>query len=213
MVIEVKNICKSFKNNQVLNNVNMHLESGHIYGLYGRNGSGKSVFLKILCNLYAPSRGEVLIDGVNYNNQNNCYESMGVLIENPSFFPDLTGFENLKMLAKIKNKITDEDINKMLELVNLRDEKDKKYSKYSLGMKQKLGIVQAIMENQDIVILDEPFNGIEEKTVNKLIEYLKKYKEKDKIIIISSHIKEDLKSLSDKIYFFDNGNVDEKKID
>ena len=121
----------------------------------------------------------------------------------------MTGYQNLELLAKIQNKIGKDEILKALEIVNLKDEKDKKYSKYSLGMKQKLGIAQAIMENPEIILLDEPFNGIEEVTVTKLIEYFKTIK-KDKIIIFSTHIREDLDNLTDKVYICENGNLNEK---
>ncbi len=206
MKIEVKNVSKIFKNVKVLDNVNMLLESGKIYGFKGRNGSGKSVLLKIICDLIKPSNGEILIDGKKINGDIYKY-NIGALIENPSFFGNLTGFENLKLLADLKNNIKDEDIIKALETVNLLEEKDKKYRKYSLGMKQKLGIAQAIMENQDIIILDEAFNGIEEDTVKKLKNVFLKFKDEGKLIIISSHIKEDLEELTDIIYSFDVGKV------
>ena len=133
--------------------------------------------------------------------------NLRALIEKPSFFPDLTGFENLKLLAQIQNKITEKETLSALEIVNLIDEKDKKYSEYSLGMKQKLGIAQVIMEDPKVMLLDEPFNGIEEESVQKISDYLLKQKKKGKIIIISTHIKEDLKKLADQIYYFDNGCV------
>lgn len=211
MKIEINNLSKSFKNNVVLSNVNMIFESGKIYGLYGRNGSGKSVFLKLLCGFYVPTTGNILFNGVDLNSKLNYPKNLRALIEKPSFFPDLTGFQNLKLLAQIQNKITDDEISKALDIVNLTDEKDKKYSKYSLGMKQKLGIAQVIMENPEIMVLDEAFNGIEQKTVEKLINYFKKEKEKGKIIVISTHIKEDLIQMADKIYYFDSGNVCEKE--
>ena len=209
MKIKIKNVCKSFKNIEVLKNINIELESGKIYGLYGRNGAGKSVLLKIICGFYVPTSGEIIYNGENLNSKNDFPKDLRALIETPSFFPDLTGFENLKMLAKIQNKISDNEINKALEIVNLLDEKNKKYSKYSLGMKQKLGIAQAIMENPKILILDEPFNGVEQKTVEKLINYLKSIK-KDRLIIISTHIKEDLNKLSDVIYIMDDGKIYEE---
>lgn len=206
-MIELKNVTKEFNKIKVVNNINMKLEEGNIYGLYGRNGSGKSVLLKLICGFYIPTSGEVLFDNVNYNLTNAFPPSLGALIENPSFFSDLTGFDNLKLLAEIQKKITVEDINNTLKIVNLYDEKDKKYAKYSLGMKQKLGIAQAIMEDNKVIILDEPFNGIEEDTVTKLISYLKQEVKKGKIIIISTHIKEDLAKLTDKIFYMDNGEL------
>ena len=209
MMIELKNVTKKFDSNDVVKNVNLKFETGNIYGFYGRNGSGKSVLMKLIAGLYVPIEGEVLYDGKNYNNVLEFPPSLRALIEKPNFFPDLTGYQNLELLAKIQNKIGKDEILKALEIVNLKDEKDKKYSKYSLGMKQKLGIAQAIMENPEIILLDEPFNGIEEVTVTKLIEYFKTIK-KDKIIIFSTHIREDLDNLTDKVYICENGNLNEK---
>jgi len=207
MTIEVKNLSKKFKKNIVLENLNMKLENGNIYGLNGRNGTGKSVFLKILCGLYKPTTGEILFNGKSYNKNSLHIPNIRALIEKPSFFPELTGYENLLLLAKIQNKIGNREIEDSLRKVNLYSEKDKKYSEYSLGMKQKLGIAQVLMENPDIIILDEPFNGIEEKSVEKISDILKEEKKQGKLIIISTHIKEDLNNLSDKIYYFDNGQV------
>ncbi len=207
MKIELKNVTKKFKNNIVINNVSATFESGNIYGFYGRNGSGKSVLQKIISGLYIPTSGEVLIDGVNINKKELYPSCMRILIEKPAFFPDISGLENLKLLADINKIIDEKKILEVLELVNLKDEKKKKYSKYSLGMKQKLGVAQAIMEDPDIIILDEPFNGIEQATVDKLIDYLLKMKEEGKLIIVSTHIKEDLTKLSNHIYMFDNGSI------
>lgn len=207
MKIEVKNISKKFRKNLVLKDVNTVFESGYIYGLSGRNGAGKSVFLKILCGLYKPSSGEVLFDGKKYDKDNLHLLNMRALIENPNFFPELTGYENLELLARIQNKIGKKEIEEALNRVNLSEEKDKKYKEYSLGMKQKLGIAQVLMEEPDIIILDEPFNGIEEISVKKISKILKEEKEKGKIIILSTHIKEDLINLSDVIYYFDGGEV------
>ena len=211
MKIEFKNVNKSFKKVEILKNINLEFTSGNIYGIYGRNGSGKSVFLKMIAGFMIPTNGEILFDNKNLNLKQEFPKNLRALIENPSFFPNLTGFENLKLLSKIQNKIGDEEILNALDIVNLTEEKDKKYSKYSLGMKQKLGIAQAIMEDPEILILDEPFNGIEEKTVKKLIKYLKEIK-KDKLIIISTHIKEDLLDLSDKTLCFDNKEIKERDL-
>ncbi len=211
MKIEFKNVNKSFKKVEILKNINLKFTSGNIYGIYGRNGSGKSVFLKMIAGFLIPTSGEILFDNENLNLKQEFPKNLRALIENSSFFPDLSGFDNLKLLSKIQNKITDKEILNALDIVNLIEEKDKKYSKYSLGMKQKLGIAQAIMEDPKILILDEPFNGIEEKTVKKLIKYLKEIK-KDKIIFISTHIKEDLLNLSDKTLYFDNKEIKERDL-
>lgn len=207
MKIEIIKLTKVLKKNTIIDNINMELTSGHIYGLNGRNGAGKSVLLKIICGLYKASSGSVLFDGKCYNRNNLYIPNIRALIEKPNFFPELTGYENLLLLAKIQNKIKKEDIERTLKSVNLYEEKDKKYSEYSLGMKQKLGIAQVLMENPDIIILDEPFNGIEIESVKKISEILKQEKEKGKLIIISTHIKEDLENLSDKIYYLDNGKI------
>lgn len=207
MEIIVKDLSKKFKKVTILENINMKFESGKIYGIVGRNGSGKSVFLKILCSFYKPTTGEILFDNVNYNSNNNFPPSVRALIENPTFFPDLTGFENLKLLSSIQNKIGDEEIIKTLDQVNLLSEKDKKYSEYSLGMKQKLGIIQVLMENPQIIILDEPLSGIDENGVNIIRDILLHEKEKGKLIIISTHIKDDIEKMCNIIYKFDNGTV------
>lgn len=212
MKIEVRNISKNFRNNFVLKDVNAFFESGHIYGLSGRNGAGKSVFLKILCGFYKPSSGEILFNNKKYDKDNLHLLNMRALIEKPNFFPELTGYENLRLLAKIQNKIGDKEIYEAMKNVNLYDEKDKKYSEYSLGMKQKLGIAQVLMEDPDIIILDEAFNGIEANSVIKISELLKKKKKEGKLIIISTHIKEDLDNLSDVIYYFDAGEVKKGEI-
>lgn len=209
MKIELKNVSKSFKKNLIINNISATFEPGHIYGFYGRNGLGKSVLQKIISGLYVPTSGSVIVDGVDINKEKIYPKNMRILIEKPAFFPDLSGFNNLKLLADINKTIDENKIIETLELVNLKEEMNKKYSKYSLGMKQKLGVAQAIMEDPDILILDEPFNGIEQATVDKLTKYLLKKKKEGKLIIISTHIKEDLTKLSDKIYVFDNGSIKE----
>ena len=206
MKIEIKNISKRFKDNIILNNINMTLNEGKIYGLAGRNGTGKSVFCKIICGLYFPTDGTILYDGKEINVKKTFPKNISALIEKPNFFSELTGYENLKLLADIKKEIGKEEILKALETVNLINEKDKKFSKYSLGMKQKLGIAQAIMEDNQVIILDEPFNGIENITVLKIKSYLKELASNGKTIIISSHIKDDLEELCDEIYYFENGN-------
>ncbi len=211
MKIECKNVTKKFGEQTVVSDVTCTFEAGKIYGINGRNGSGKSVFLKLICGQYVPTSGEILYDGVNLNQKNAYPQNVRALIENPAFFPDLTGLENLKVLAKIQNKTSDEDIEKALLEVNLGEEKNKRYSKYSLGMKQKLGIAQVIMDNPDILVFDEPFNGIERASVEKISLFLKQKKEENKMIIVSSHIKEDLENLCDKMIYFDDGKIVENE--
>ena len=206
MEILIRNLSKKFKDNLVLDNVNLKFESGNIYGFVGENGSGKSVLLKLICSFYIPSNGEILIDNINYCDNSSFPNNLRAFIDIPSFYPEKTGFENLKILAKIQNKINDEKIIETLKIVNLYEEKNKKFYEYSMGMKQKLGIASVIMENPKIIIFDEPFNGVDEKSKEKIIDYLKKIKNK-KIIIVSSHIKEDINKLCDQLYYFEKGTI------
>lgn len=211
MKIKLVNISKKFKKIPVLKKVDLEFNEGTIYGFVGRNGSGKSVLLKIMCNFYNPTTGQVLYDDYDIIKAKDYPRDTRALIESPSFLPNLTGLENLKLLVAIQNKITDEDIIQTLKLVNLYDDKDKKYGNYSLGMKQKLALAQVFMENPKVIILDEPFNGIENDTVKKLRKFLLDEKEKGKIIIIASHIKDDIEKLADVVYEVDAGIIKKRK--
>lgn len=207
MKLEIKNLTKKFKNVTVVDNVNVVFESGKIYGIIGRNGSGKSVFLKMLCSFYLPTSGVILQDGVDYIKENSFPSETRALIEGPDFIPDLTGLENLRLLASIENKIGDDEILKSVKKVDLLDDINKKYGEYSLGMKQKLGIAQVLMENPRVIILDEAFNGIEESSVKKIKKLLKELKKENRIIILTSHIKEDIRELADETFMFDAGKL------
>lgn len=211
MKLEIKNLSKKFKDVYVLKDINLTFESGKIYGFTGRNGSGKSVLLKIICGFYTPSTGEVLLNNYNYILNNDFPKSTRCLIEKPNFLPDLTGYENLKLLASIENKIGDKEIMDTIEKLNLKEEINKKYSKYSLGTKQKLGIAQVLMEDPKLIVLDEPLNGIENDTAKEVRKILNEEKKKDKIIIVASHIKEDIDTLADVVYNIDNGIVEKIK--
>ncbi len=211
MKLEIKNLSKKFKDVYVLKDINLTFESGKIYGFTGRNGSGKSVLLKIICGFYTPTSGEVLLDNYNYILNNDFPKSTRCLIEKPNFLPDLTGYENLKLLASIENKIGDKEIMDTIEKLNLKEEINKKYSKYSLGTKQKLGISQVLMEDPKLIVLDEPLNGIENETAKEVRKILNEEKKKDKIIIVASHIKEDIDTLADVVYNIDNGIVEKIK--
>ena len=211
MKLEIKNLSKSFKEAEVLKNVNLTFEEGKIYGFIGRNGSGKSVLLKIICGFYKPTSGEILLDGYDYIKNNSFPESTRALIEKPNFLPDLTGYENLKLLASIQNKIGDKEIKETIDKVNLEADANKKFAKYSLGTKQKLGIAQVLMEDPNILIFDEPFNGVENATAETIRNILLEEKKKNKIIIIASHIKEDIDTLADVVYEVDAGTINEIK--
>lgn len=207
MKIEINNLSKSLDNNIILDNINMSLESGNIYGFIGRNGSGKTMLLKVICGFVKPTSGTILINDENALANNYFNNEIRALIEKPNFINNLSGFDNLKLLASINNKIDDKTILTWLDKVDLLEEKDKLYSKYSLGMKQKLGIVQALMEDTKIILLDEPLNGIDENSVNIIRNILLEEKNKDKLIIIATHIKEDIEKLCNIIYHFDSGKV------
>ncbi len=211
MKIVLKNIKKEYKKNIILEDVNIEFEDGNIYGFIGRNGSGKSLLLKLICGFIVPTAGQIIYDDKILNKDIVVPPSTRCLIERPQFIPTLSGYKNLELIANIKKIITKEEIERALKNVGLYEEKDKKYYKYSLGMKQKLGIAQVLMENPKIIILDEPFNGIDYESVNKIKKLLLEEKEKGKIIIISSHIKEDINELSNKIFEFDNCKVKEVK--
>lgn len=210
MKLEIKNLTKEFKEIKVLDDVSLTLESGKIYGLVGRNGSGKSVLLKIICGFYYPTSGEVLLDGNNYIDKNEFPLNTRALIEKPNFLPDLTGYENLELLASIQNKIGKREILDILDKVHLKNEMNKKYGKYSLGMKQKLGIAQVLMEDPDFILLDEPFNGVEDSTVDEIRKLLLEEKKKGKLILIVTHIKEDINELCDVLYRINDGKVMEQ---
>ena len=154
-----------------------------------------------------PTTGSVLLDNYNYIEKNEFPDDTRALIEKPKFIPDLTGYENLELLASIQNKISKSDIEDTMKKLNFLQEKDKKYSKYSLGTKQKLGIAQVLMEDPKIMIFDEPFNGVENDTAASIRALLKEEAKKDKIIIIASHIREDINSLADIVFEIDGGKI------
>ena len=210
MNIKVEHITKKLDKENVLNDISLNLEKGMIYGLVGRNGSGKSVLLKTICGFIKPDIGKVIVNDVDIYKTNSFPKNTRALIERPNYLPELTGYENLKMLASINNTIGEKEILKTLEKVNLLQEKDKKFKKYSLGMKQKLGIAQVLMENPDIIILDEPFNGLEEESIKKIRKILLEEKKKGKLIIMATHIKEDMDELCDVIYHLEKGEIKEK---
>lgn len=207
MKIEMKEIFKNYKKNMVLSDVNLMFEEGNIYGFIGRNGSGKTVLLKILCGYITPSSGDVYYDDKILGKDIHIPIDTRCLIEKPQFIPTLSGYQNLKLLANIQKKIGKFEIEETLKKVNLYEEKDKAYYKYSLGMKQKLGIAQVLMEDPKVIILDEPFNGIEVNTADKIRDILLEEKRKGKIIVIASHMKDDIEKLVDKLYKVEDGRV------
>lgn len=208
MEIKIKRVTKKFGDIIVLDNINMTFTSGNIYGLVGVNGSGKTVLLKMLCAFYEPTSGEIFYDNKNIIKAGEFPPNTRALIEKPNFLPDLSGMDNLRLLAAIQSKIGDKEICDALEKVGLLEEKDKIYHKYSLGMKQKLGIAQVLMENPQIMILDEPFNGLDTQSAKNIRNLLLEEKKKGKIIILATHIEEDIKQLCDEVYRVEKGKIE-----
>lgn len=206
MIVKLDNISKSFKHQPIINNINITFKPNKIYGIIGRNGSGKTVLLKMICEILKPDSGKILFDNEDYINKFGVPKSTRALIETPEMINDLSGFENLKLIASIKNEIDDKQILKTLEIVGLKNEEYKKYKNYSLGMKQKLGIAQVLMEDADLIILDEPFNGLDDKSANNMRNLIKSLKA-NKIIIVATHIKDDIENLIDDLYKIDGGNL------
>lgn len=205
--VEVINVCKSYKKEKVLNDISFSVDSGEIFGIVGRNGSGKTVLMRIICGLTASDSGKVVIDGKEIGKDVDFPADTGAIIEQPAFMQFTSGYKNLKYLADINGKIGKEEIYEVMERVGLDPESKKWLMKYSLGMKQRLSIAQAIMENPELIILDEPMNGLDLEAVKQLRQYLKELKESGKTIILSSHVQEDIDVLCDRVIELDRGSI------
>lgn len=204
-IIKINNLSKSFKDANILRNINFSVEKGKIVGIIGRNGSGKTVLFKCICGLNRPTKGTVKINNREIGKDIDVPDRIGVIIENPGFIPNYNAFKNLKFLAMIKNKIEDEQIMDAIALVGLNPKSKKHVGKYSLGMRQRLGIAQAIMEDPDVLILDEPMNGLDNDGVQDMRKLFLKLKEQGKTILLASHNKEDIEVLCDVVYSMDKG--------
>lgn len=207
MKIEIKNYTKKIKGIRVLDGIDLSLKSGNIYGLKGVNGSGKTMLMRAVCGLILPTSGQVWIDGKELGKDISFPESVGLLLENPSFISNYTGFKNLKMIADLKGKIDDEAIREALSLVGLEPDDKRTFKKYSLGMKQKLGIACAIMENPDLILLDEPTNALDEKGVAMVRDILVNRRNQGALILLACHDKEQLEFLSDEIIEIYEGKI------
>lgn len=207
MYLEVKGISKYFGKICVLNNINLEMETGHIYGFWGRNGSGKTMLMRIISGLVFPSDGAIIIGGEQLGKDISFPRSIGALIENPGFIPGYSGFKNLKILASIRNKISDADIREVMLHMGLDPDDRKKAKNYSLGMKQKLGIAAALMEKPDLILLDEPTNALDENSTKILKEILLEHKRRGALLIVACHIREELEYLSDEIICLNEGHV------
>lgn len=206
-VIETNNLSKIYYKNKVVNSVDMHVEKGKIYGLLGKNGAGKTTTMCMLLNLTYPSEGDIFLFGKNVNNHSNeIYSNIGSIIETPGFYENLTAFENLKIISKIRGDFNPHNINSVLQMVNLDNDKSKKFKDFSLGMKQRLGIAAAIMHSPELLILDEPINGLDPFGIKEIRTLFKRLSHEFGItILISSHILSEIENIADVIGFMDNG--------
>lgn len=207
-MVEIKNYCKSIKSRPILNNVSYNFEYGKIYGIYGHNGSGKTMLLRAIAGLLVPDSGSVVIDGKVLHKDMSFPPSIGIVIENMNLLPQYNAFDNLKILGKIKKTATDEDITTALERVGLKS--DLKVKKFSLGMKQRLNIAQAVFEKQKIILLDEPTNALDNDGVQLIYKLLKEEKERGALVVITTHHKEDLEEVCDVVLEMTEGEMHEK---
>ncbi|MDO4169916.1 MAG: ATP-binding cassette domain-containing protein [Lachnospiraceae bacterium] len=205
--ITIQHVTKKFKNQTVFNDICINFHMGKIYGIIGRNGSGKTVLLKCICGLLSPSCGAIIVNDQIVGKDIDFPENVGFMIETPGFLQNYSGFQNLKYLASIKKKIDDTTIRKYMKLVGLNPDDKKHVGKYSLGMRQRLGIAQALMEDPDILILDEPMNALDRTGVDEMRNVFLKMKEQGKLILIASHIREDMEVLCDEVYEMREGTM------
>lgn len=198
-VISIRNVSKSYKGTPLFKNVTLDIEEGKIYGFVGPNGSGKSVLFKMICGFVFPDEGDVFIRDSSTQKNERFPENYGIIIDRPGYIANKTGFQNLKELSLIRGVIGNEQIINTMESIGLDAHSTQKTKNYSLGMKQKLGICQAIMENQDVLILDEPFNALDIDSVKRVRELLMQFKEAGKTILLTSHNQDDIE-ICDEVY-------------
>lgn len=203
-VIQIKNAGKRFKTKEVFKDINLNVEEGKSYGFIGCNGSGKSVFFKCICGFMTLTSGEIIVNKKKIGKDMDFISDAGVVIEEPSFLNHISGYKNLSIIANIRKVAKEEDIERVLKQFDLFESKDKKVGAYSLGMKQKLRLAQALMENPKILILDEPTNGLDKESVMKLYNILNDFKSKGGTLLLSSHHKDDIDACCDCVYEFQN---------
>ena len=210
-MINVENICLTLKNRDILTSVSITMEPGNIYGLVGNNGSGKTMLMKVICGLVKPTSGTVTCDGIIIGKDRDYLPDAGIIIETPGFISYYSGFKNLKFLAGIRGKIGNEEIRKAMEDVGLDPDLRLPVRKYSLGMRQRLGIAQAIMENPRYLVFDEPMNGLDKNGIAEARKLLLDRKAAGATIILSSHNREDIDILCDHVYEMEQGHMTEVK--
>ena len=207
-IISVKNVDLKIGKTQILKEINVEFEDGKIHGLIGRNGSGKTMLMKCICGFVKPTCGEIIVDGKRVGKDIDFPKDMGIIIETPGFIPYYSGYKNLKLLAGLNNKIGKDEVRESMKKVGLDPDLKRHVKKYSLGMRQRLGLAQAIMENPKILILDEPFNGLDKEGVKEMREYLLSYREQGKTILICSHSAEDISVLCETVHEMDKGQLE-----
>lgn len=206
-IIKIKNAGKKIKGIWIFQNINVSFCTGKIYGLIGRNGSGKTMLLKSICGLVRLTDGSIYVNSKEIGTDIDVPDSIGAIIEVPGFLSHISGFSNLKYLARLKNTINDDRIKQSMEIAGLDPKSRKHVGKYSLGMRQRLGIAQAIMENPEILLLDEPMNGLDQQGVNDVKQLLKALRSEGKTIILASHHSEDIDELCDEVYRMEAGKL------
>lgn len=207
MITKIENVSKIIRGNSVIEHISMELTSGKVFGFRGINGSGKTMLMRLIAGLIYPTKGQITVDNKILGRDINFQENMGLLIENPAFLDNYSGFANLKLLSSIQDKIDDKQIRRTLERVGLEPDSKKKYKKNSLGMKQKLGIAAAVLEKPELLILDEPANALDEEGVERLKKIVQEEKERGALIILSCHDAYLLEEMSDVIYLLQDGKL------
>ena len=203
--ISVQSVSKTFGDTQVLREVSREFEAGRVHGIVGNNGSGKTVLMKCICGFLPPTRGRILVRGRQVGRDMDFPDDTGIIIETPGFLPNLTGIKNLELLASLRRRVDRDGIRRTIERVGLDPDSKKPVGKYSLGMRQRLGIAQAIMENPSLLILDEPFNGLDKNGVADMRQVIKSLREQGKTIILASHNQMDIDELCDTVCEMDAG--------
>ncbi|MEE8685012.1 MAG: ABC transporter ATP-binding protein [Bifidobacterium mongoliense] len=207
MYVEMNKVSKTMKRKPVLRDVTVGFDRARIYGIVGPNGSGKTMLLRSICGFIRPDAGTITIDGMPVVFNQKLPDSVGVIIENPGFVLSQTGMQNLEYLAGINHAFDGDEVDRLLGIFGLDRQKDEKVATYSLGMRQKLGVVQALMERQNLILLDEPTNGLDERSVQIFINEMKHQRDQGRTIIIASHHKDELQQMADRLYTIADGQL------
>ncbi len=207
IVIDVRDVSLKIKEKVILSNVHLQCGRGEICGIIGRNGSGKTMLMKCICGFVRPTSGFIQVRGEQIGKERDFISGAGIIIETPGFIPYYSGIKNLRLLASVQNKIADPEIKEAMKKAGLDPDMKRAVRKYSLGMKQRLGLAQAIMEDPEIMILDEPFNGLDKEGVLEMRAYFLEMKKAGKTILLCSHTAEDIKILCDRVYEMENGTL------